>query len=335
MKKVVIVGGGVAGLSALNRLSDLGIEAILIEAGTYPSHKICGEFFSPECLSILSNWEIEPSQKIEKISLVTAKRKLCIPLLDSALSQSRYIFDHSLVQRAEKKGAQILTGTKVQDIKKDYVLLNDETILPYTDLIISSGRFFGSLSTPQYAGLKGYFQGLDVNGLEIYPFLGGYAGLAPSDNDLCNFTCLMPKSYNKEHLFKAVPHLQSRLQKGQLTNKGWMTCQIPYFGIKKTPLQNNTYFIGDAAGTIPPASGLGLSIALTSGYMAADFVAKSDYEGFKKLWHSRYAKTFSYGYALHWMLTHPWAYHSALGLEKVFPKLPLTIFYKTRLIHFR
>ncbi len=38
MKKVVIVGGGVAGLSALNRLSDLGIEAILIEAGTYPSH---------------------------------------------------------------------------------------------------------------------------------------------------------------------------------------------------------------------------------------------------------------------------------------------------------
>ncbi|MBX9924152.1 MAG: FAD-dependent oxidoreductase [Rhabdochlamydiaceae bacterium] len=331
MKKVVIVGGGVAGLSALNRLADLGISATLIEAGTYPSHKICGEFFSPECLPILSAWDIEPTQKIPHISLVTSHRTLSFPLPNSARSQSRFTFDHKLVQRAEKNGAIILTKTKVKDIKKNHVLLDNETMLPYTDLIVSSGRFFGRVSSPLYAGLKGYFRGLDIQGLEMYPFPGGYAGLSPSGDGLSNFTCLMPKHYDKEMLFKAVPHLQSKLQKGEFAYDEWMTCKIPAFGIKKTPSQANTYFVGDAAGTIPPASGLGLSIALTSGYMAAEYAVKGDREGFQKAWHSRYKKTFAYGHVLHWLLTHPSAYHSALGLERLFPKLPLTIFSKTRL----
>ena len=68
MKNVLIVGGGIAGLSALNRLVDLGISATLVESGTYPSHKICGEFFSSECLPILSSWDVEPIEKIEHIS---------------------------------------------------------------------------------------------------------------------------------------------------------------------------------------------------------------------------------------------------------------------------
>ncbi len=332
MKNVLIVGGGIAGLSALNRLVDLGISATLIESGTYPSHKICGEFFSSECLPILSSWDVEPIEKIEHISLVTAHRTLSFPLPDPARSQPRYTFDHSLVRRAEKKGAQILTSTKVQKIRTTQILLENGDVLPYSDLIISSGRFFGALSAPLYKGCKGYFQNLNVRGLEMYPFRGGYAGLSPSGDGNSNFTCLMPKDYDLEKLFKSVPHLANRLQKGQLNSTEWMTCLVPPFGIKKNSLQKNTYFIGDAAGTIPPASGLGLSIALTSGYMAAEYVAKGGFEEFQKAWHRRYSKTFLYGHFLHWMLTHPAACHSALRLEKFFPNFPLALFSKTRLI---
>ena len=331
MKNVLIIGGGVAGLSALNRLVDLGICATLIEAGMYPSHKICGEFFSPECLPILASWDLEPIQTIEHISLVTAHKTLFFPLKNPARSQPRYTFDHALAQRAEKKGAQVLTHTKVQEIKKDHVILDSGATMPYSDLIVSSGRLFGTLSPLLYKGCKGYFENLEVEGLEMYPFPGGYAGLSPSGNGHSNFTCLMPKHYDQEQLFQAVPHLQRRLQKGQLASKEWMSCQIPGFGIKKTPPQDRTYFIGDAAGTIPPASGLGLSIALTSGYLAAEYSAKGDFEGFKRAWHRRYTKIFRYGKFLHWMLTHPFGYQSALYVEKVFPNLPDTLFSKTRL----
>jgi flavin-dependent dehydrogenase len=42
----VILGGGVAGLCAARRLIELGIQPLVIEAGSYPSHKVCGEFIS-------------------------------------------------------------------------------------------------------------------------------------------------------------------------------------------------------------------------------------------------------------------------------------------------
>ncbi len=40
----VIVGGGVAGLSAANRLADAGLSPLIVEASKYPAHRICGEF---------------------------------------------------------------------------------------------------------------------------------------------------------------------------------------------------------------------------------------------------------------------------------------------------
>ncbi len=333
MKKVIVIGGGVAGLSALNRLVDLGISVTLIEAGNYPSHKICGEFFSPECLPILSAWNVEPPKQIKSISLVTQNHSLSFPLPTAARSQSHFEFDENLVKRAQIKGAQILTNTKVKEIRKNEIILDNEKALPYSDLIISAGRFFNT-SPPHYIGLKTYFKDLNMeNDLEMYPLHGGYAGLSPVGKGYFNFTCLLPLHIDhQDKLFKAAPHLQHRLQHGQMAWKEWMTCRIPAFGMKKTPIQPNTYFIGDAAGTIPPASGLGLSIAITSGYMCANYVAKNDSLGFRDAWYHKYKNIFAYGHFLHWLLTKPLAIQSAIRLGKLFPKLPSGLFSKNRII---
>ena len=331
MKKVVIIGGGVAGLSALNRLMDLGISAILIEAGDYPAHKICGEFFSTESLPILSAWNVMPSQKIDRISLVTKDHALTFALPISARSQSHFEFDEKLVSRARKNGAVILTNTKVKEIRKNEVVLENGELVSYTDLIISSGRFSGT-SVPKYVGLKAYFKGIDVDsGLEMYPLPGGYAGLSPVGEGYANLTSLLPINItNPTKLYEFAPHLKRRLQNGEPAWDEWMSCMIPAFGIKKTPSQPNTYFIGDAAGTIPPASGLGLSIAITSGCMAAEYAAKSDGLEFKKAWHKKFKRVFTLGHTLHWLLTHPIATNCTMNLARLSPTLPLALFSKTR-----
>lgn len=336
MKNIVIVGGGIAGLSALNRLIDLGVSATLIESGSYPSHKICGEFLSPESIPILTEWDVMPPTRIEKISIIADNDNFRFSLPIPACSESRFDFDVKLVNRALKKGARIFTSTKVVNIEGDNILLDNGQRVPYTDLIMSTGRLFGS-TTPMYYGFKGHFEGIDLqNGLEMYPFEGGYGGISSIGKGQVNVACLMAKTQHRlndplKSLFLLAPALQKRLEKGTLILPEWIIGQIPQFGIKNPPAWKNTYFIGDAAGTIPPATGLGISLALTSGYMAAEFAKNGDDQGFKRNWTKRYAHVFKYGQALHYCFTHPMASRSILQLTKVFPQLPPKIFAWTRL----
>lgn len=336
MRNIVIVGGGIAGLSALNRLIDLGISATLIESASYPSHKICGEFFSPESIPILTKWDVMPPIRIEKISIISDKDSFRFSLPLPACSESRFEFDIKLVNRAIKKGARILMNTKVVNIEEGNILLDNGERLPYTDLIMSTGRLFGS-TAPMYYGFKGHFEGIDLQEeLEMYPFKGGYGGISSIGKGQVNVACLIAKAHNVlndplKSLFLLAPKLKKRLEKGSLILTDWMVGQIPKFGIKNPPVRKNTYFIGDAAGTISPATGLGLSLALTSGYMAAEFAKNGDYEGFKRDWTKRYAHVFRYGQALHYCFTHPMASRSILQLTKIFPQLPPKVFGWTRL----
>lgn len=334
MKTIVIIGGGVAGLAALNQLADLGIAATLIEGGDYPAHKICGEFFSPECLPILEEWNVLPGAEIKKISLIAANSSLHFSLSKPARSQSRFDFDFRLAKRAEEKGAKILTRTKVSKIEKDKVHLDNGEVLLYTDLIVSAGRFFGT-GELQYIGIKGHLRGLEVNHLEMFPFQGGYGGLSPIGEGLANFACLIRRNnYTAadplKMVFESAPQLKRRLENGVLAFDDWMISPIPSFGIKKTPSWDNAYFIGDAAGTIPPASGLGLSLAIASGCMVAGYALKGDFLGFKKDWRKKNRRVFAYGRCLHYAFMTDFISHSAIKIGNLFPSLAKKIFQLTR-----
>jgi len=336
VKQIVIIGGGVAGLSALNSLADLGMAAVLIEGGEYPAHKVCGEFISPESLPILANWNIYPPAEINRISLTSNTSSLSFALFEPAKSYSRYDFDLCLANRAREKGSQILTKTQVIKIEKNRIHLDNGEVVFYSDLIVSAGRFFGRVSPPQYYGIKGHLQGLSVkNHLEMFPFKGGYAGLSPIDDDYANFACLIHKSNHTlptplQSVFYLAPQLEKRLESAALLFKEWMVCPVPAFGMKKTASLANTYFIGDAGGTIPPASGLGLSLAITSGYMVAEYALKGDYLSFQKAWKKKYRKVFYYGQCLHRMMMNPILFHSGIEIGKIFPKMAPQLFKKTR-----
>jgi len=50
---VIIVGGGLAGLTAAIHLSKAKHTVLVLEKNTYPHHKVCGEYVSNEILPYL------------------------------------------------------------------------------------------------------------------------------------------------------------------------------------------------------------------------------------------------------------------------------------------
>src|SRR5687767_4629356 len=95
----VIIGGGPAGCAAAItiKLASPSANVLLLEKGSYPRHKVCGEFVSPEAVELLKRLagcascaEIERAPRISKASLMVGERAIQVPLNPPAISLSRY-----------------------------------------------------------------------------------------------------------------------------------------------------------------------------------------------------------------------------------------------------
>ena len=70
---IIIVGGGLAGLTTALHLANNNCKVCLIEKNEYPHHKVCGEYVSNEVLSYLEILGIDPflegAKKITKFEI--------------------------------------------------------------------------------------------------------------------------------------------------------------------------------------------------------------------------------------------------------------------------
>ena len=353
MNKCLIIGGGLAGLSAANRLVDLGITPLIIEAGNYPSHKVCGEFYSPECLAQLKAWDIEPQAMINSIRFISSHNSFEMNLSESAGGISRSLCDSLLMQRALRKGAQVLTNTKVVKLipaqkSHDFhqLHLSDGQIIFAHQLIISTGRF--SLFAQQhwqgnvhieYIGIKTHMSDLNcANQLTMYACDGAYLGHSHIEDNKTNISCLARISDVRkaggaaqfmQRLINKEPQLKENLKNGiQLFD--WITCSAPRFGKRPTPDWPRAYFIGDAAGAIVPACGDGLSMAITAGHMVGDYIVTEQWQEFKLAWDKRYTPRLRWGIGLHEIMLRPKLATSAAYVCKIFPALPRFLLNATR-----
>jgi 2-polyprenyl-6-methoxyphenol hydroxylase-like FAD-dependent oxidoreductase len=372
-RKVVIIGGGVAGLSAAIHLAECGIKPVLIEAGDYPAHKLCGEFL--------------PEIMLRNISIFSGSQKLVFPLPQPAGSISRFYFDNQLVQIARSMGCQILTKTSALSIEtiqhphhhNFMISLSSGETITADQLIIGTGRVASLLSPtsqslepksktqqPRYMGFKAHFscsnnELLDqlASNVLFYTFPGAYLGISLVQNDqnsstnahdrTINIACLAKISattQNTNGQIASTDYIQSLLDQTALKNNvtqrfTWITSTVPEFGIRHNQhispalrshlgVGGNIFFIGDAAGTIPPASGDGLGIALTSGKLLVPFVISNDAAGFQKAWVKKYAPIIKMGKILHTILINPTFTKIIAALTRAFPSIARTIFAKTR-----
>lgn len=349
----LIIGGGVAGLSAANRLCDLGRVPVIVEAGSYPMHKVCGEFLSPEALPLLAHWSIQPHCPIVRAHFFAGQQEFVFPLPVQAGSLARYELDASLVRHAQERGACFLCRTQVVALTQKeeggeplyFAELSSGKTVRARNIFVGSGRLtsqkqLGKPFVPRFFGFKAHFSGLDLDQtLQMYALPGAYLGISNIDQNVVNVAGLVkvdataeaPQEWIERLLNqKGAARLKETLSGLTRVYPEWMTVYAPSFGQRTLPDWPNAYFIGEAAGTIPPATGDGLGMAITSGVMAADYALQKDWRGFKKAWHKRYGPRIAAGKFLHEVISRPSIATLAMRASRLFPLLARTLFSMTR-----
>ncbi|MGQ0540630.1 MAG: NAD(P)/FAD-dependent oxidoreductase [Blastocatellia bacterium] len=214
---IVIVGAGPAGASLSIRLAKLGFAVSLIERETFPRHKLCGEFISPECLGhfeelgVLDEMLVAGGEHIHETRFFSQNgRSVAVPSRwfggDFALSLSRAEMDNRLLKRAKCLGVDVREGQSVSGVLDSdsgsvrglRLRSNSGEITEITgDIIIDAtgrSRVVARLvekkkrspasnispARPKFVGFKTHLRnsGVPQGVCEIYSFRGGYSGLS-------------------------------------------------------------------------------------------------------------------------------------------------------------
>src|SRR5688572_12405419 len=121
MQDVIVIGGGLAGLSSALGLAQAGLRVSLIEKKNYPFHRVCGEYISNEVKPFLKSLGVDidalqPAQ-IRKFQLTSPNgRSLEAPLDLGGFGISRFTLDNYLYRLAEKRGVKFHLQTTAETV---------------------------------------------------------------------------------------------------------------------------------------------------------------------------------------------------------------------------
>src|SRR5690349_4965480 len=117
---VAIIGGGIAGCAAAIQLARSNQRVILFEAKNYPHHKVCGEFLSPECATLLHDLGLTDAIQAAKPAsihrvVITAPNGISweTELPGKAIGISRYTLDSLMAAQARTCGVDFRDSTTV------------------------------------------------------------------------------------------------------------------------------------------------------------------------------------------------------------------------------
>lgn len=351
--QIGIIGGGLAGLSLAILLAKQNMKVALFEKGNYPCHKVCGEYVSRESLSFLksicNNISFETLPQIDKLIIATSSKntlKTKLPL--GAIGISRYYLDNALFEAAKLAGVQMFTDTKVNKIASEngrHIIYTNSNNFVVDALISAAGKLSvqglnnSKPTLENYVGVK-YHLKLDapVDTIHLFPFQNGYAGMsAIEDHKFC--LCYLVKASELVAHDASIAQLENNLlSKNSAFEQVWknakqlwekpLVISNVYFG-QKTLAENNIFYVGDAAGAIPPLAGNGMSMALRSANFLApiivDYVAgKIDFvqasTAYSKIWKSNFSNRIATGLLIQKFMCHPLAAKFAV---KIIDKLPI------------
>jgi flavin-dependent dehydrogenase len=295
MEKLVIVGGGVAGLSCLNALLDRGVSPLLLDGSWIGSPKMCGEFIAPPAVEQLTQWGLGPMCEVKQAYFLSGKKQaLHVPFRRPAAAFSRHLAEIGLAARARRKGGRVLESSPIQTItpataNSPYVLhLASGENLVTEDVIFATGKF-SSLNPPKgaplYVGFKTHIQQIiQHQTLMMLSVKGGYLGIVPISSEKSNLTCLIRKDAleqagGKEAFLNNLVRkgsLMQRLAPFDLSALEWLEGEVRAFGLRTCPKWPRAYWIGDAWASFYPAIGYGFAHGVNSAILAADCYLQHD-----------------------------------------------------------
>lgn len=298
-KEVVVIGGGLAGLTAAIHLRKLDIPVILIEKNSYPKHKVCGEYISNEVLPYL-NWlnisisELQPTH-VDKLQFSTRSGKTINTILPlGGFGISRYTLDYYLYDKALKSGVTVLQDavTNIHFDNNRFTITTAEgnTIKAVwvigafgkrSNIDIQLNRNFIQQKSPWLA-IKAHYEGNfpnDVVGL--HNFNGGYCGVSKVEDNKINICYLASfesfKVYKNSDDYQEIvleqnPHLKTIFQNSKLLFEKPLTISQISFE-QKQPVEQHILMIGDTAGLIHPLCGNGMAMAIHSAKIVSEVIA--------------------------------------------------------------
>ena len=293
--EVIIIGGGLAGLTAAIHLLKNKHKVLLFEKNEFPKHKVCGEYISNEVMSYLQSLQVDletlrPKQ-ITKLSFSLVSGKTIstnLPL--GGIGLSRFALDEYLYQEVLKRGGTILHETVSEVVFLDdtfHVTTNKSDF--YAKVVLGA---FGKRSnmdvalkrtfiskTSNWLGVKAHYKVPFADDLVgLHHFKGGYCGVSKVENDLVNICYLgnyetFKKYKNIAAYQEAVvcenPNLKAIFNDAIIQFEAPLTISQISFETKKS-VENKMLMIGDTAGLIHPLCGNGMAIAIHSAKLASE-----------------------------------------------------------------
>jgi len=221
---VIIIGGGLAGLTAAMHLRKEGLRVLVVEKNTYPNHKVCGEYVSNEVKPYLEYLGIDLDSvgvvAIDTLQISTRSGKAIktkLPL--GGFGISRYALDNLLYKNALELGVEFTFKTVADvlfDNDKFEITLSSNTKLVGNVVIGAFGkrsnldkklnRKFIQQKSP-WLGVKCHYNYKDFpeNLVALHNFYGGYGGLSKTEDGSVNFCYLTNfKSFQKHKIMKDI-----------------------------------------------------------------------------------------------------------------------------------
>ncbi len=258
MKPVMIAGGGLAGLSLGVALLRRGVEVALHEAGSYPRHRVCGEYVSGVTGETLERLGIarhfRGAVPLTSARWFDAAGPVATMRVD-AMGISRWVLDDLLQRDFQASGGSLHVNSRTE---------------PGEGIVWAAGR---AKARGNWIGLKCHARGLDLDkDLEMHLGRNGYVGLARIGGGLVNVCGLFRKQQGiggKGALLQCLrsgglDRLADRIGAAQSDS----FCAVAGFRFGRQ--QGPEFSIGDAARMIPPFTGNGMTMAIESAACALD-----------------------------------------------------------------
>lgn len=322
MKKVIVVGAGIGGLSAAANLAENGFDVTVMEAkqrnelGYDWRDCIRKNIFDKSGIENPDPLNFEPHVKICYRNPNKSKKLVSLHEADeNTVSIDRQFLAEHLVSYAEKKGAKFVFGTKIMSpvVNGDRVVgvrTENEEIL--CDLVIDSAGMNSPVrnSLPEVCGVQSTTQKTDT--LYVYrafyervtdemaypPFHFYFYHMGRKGIDWVitdkNYVDILVGGFEpltQEKIDEAVADFREEYPfMGEKILRGGQTSTIPIGRTLPVIVCNGYAAVGDCAIMIEPLSGSGISQSMLGGKILADTVVKikdSDYSA-ENLWEYQY-----------------------------------------------
>jgi menaquinone-9 beta-reductase len=269
-RPVEIIGGGLAGLSLGLALRRADVPVTLIEAGSYPRHRVCGEFITGLSVATIDRLHLATflanARLHREVTWFLREQPLRHQTLpEPAYALSRHALDQRLATAFAAAGGVLHTHTRT-----------DLTATP-------DGRIFATgrrPARPEWIGLKCHAVALPlVSELELHLGDHAYIGLCAVEDNRVNISGLFRLRPDLQNLARdtalvtylraaGLSALADRLTAAVIDLDSYSA--IAGLGFSQPSTRTDRLVIGDTYAMIPPFTGHGMAMAFQSAEAALD-----------------------------------------------------------------